>query len=101
MQRVMPNRDLYKDKRFPHCDERVLHAPGQCIYCDDCQLAQLDRLENNVCFTGEDNPSKTPCPSDVERGLAGAHHWYGNTPKTKADLDQRTLLFASLALIND
>ena len=22
-------------KQFPHCDQRILHAPGVCTYCDE------------------------------------------------------------------
>lgn len=22
-------------RQFPHCDQKVLHAPGECQYCDE------------------------------------------------------------------
>ncbi len=66
----------------PHCDQRVLHAPGECRYCDDYPDWQELRKLWGIAFTG-----KTPgtremsCPSDFTRGLAGSHVWPGNTPE--------------------
>jgi len=69
----------------PHCDARVLHAPMECEYCDAYPNRQRGRVVNRVEFTG--HPTREgwcPCPSDVVRGLAGAHVWRGNVPKSAA-----------------
>lgn len=71
---------LYNDGRFPHCDPRVLHAPGECEYCDRNPKAQGDRLAKSVNFTGKQEPGLEPCPSDAARGVGGAHVWGGNRP---------------------
>lgn len=65
----------------PHCDQRVLHAPGTCQYCDEYPDRQKARTEMSICFTGQTPDSfKGPCPSDYHRGIAGAHVWPGNNP---------------------
>lgn len=72
-------------ERFPHCDTYVLHAPGECDFCDMHPERQADRTARRVAFTGHapfDN--EEPCPSDARRGRAGAHVWPGNRP-TKRD----------------
>lgn len=66
---------------YPHCDPDVLHSPNLCKYCDLHPELQKHRLNNYINFTGEDDKTKYPCPSDAKRGLAGAHSWPGNTPK--------------------
>lgn len=67
---------------FPHCDPRVLHAPGQCRICDEyAPKAQKDRVRRMINFTGESTRGLQPCPSDQARGVGGAHVWHGNTPK--------------------
>ena len=37
---------------FPHCDQRVLHAPGECQYCDMCPEWQQLRVAWGIAFTG-------------------------------------------------
>ena len=69
----------------PHCDHRVLHAPGACQFCDEYPERQAGRIAAMICFTGEDPELKQggpwiSCPSDAFRGLAGAHVWEGNRP---------------------
>lgn len=66
--------------RFPHCDERVLHSPGECVYCDMHPDAQQSRISRKVNFTGHTDADKTLCPADIARGIAGAHVWHGNRP---------------------
>lgn len=67
--------------RYPHCDSRVLHAPGECDYCDQHPDWQALRAEGwRINFTGHADPDKAPCPSDAQRGLGGAHIWPGNRP---------------------
>lgn len=63
----------------PHCDDLVLHAPGQCEYCDKVPRWQAWRVENGVNFTGEKDPNKKPCPAEVVRG-DDCQVWHGNKP---------------------
>lgn len=68
----------------PHCDQRVLHAPGECEYCGDRKEWQALRIVWGIAFTGhEPAEGQLPCPSDAARGTAGAHVWPGNQPGTK------------------
>ena len=85
---------------FPHCDPRVLHAPGECKYCDEYPEAQQKRVDEGIAFTGQSvnvvdqladvlddgkpKPTK-PCPADEARGLGRAHRWGGNAPSKKPD----------------
>lgn len=78
-------------KQFPHCDPCVLHAPGECKYCDKHPEWQELRQSWDINFTGKsgdhDPYSKwLPCPSDYNRGLAGAHMWPGNQPRPKNEV---------------
>lgn len=68
-------------EQFPHCDSSVLHAPGECTYCDNKPEWQELRKGWRIAFTGH-NPveDEVSCPSDSRRGLAGAHVWSGNIP---------------------
>ncbi len=80
--------DYLKDpdpvKQFPHCDQRVLHRPGECEFCDMHPDWQSERTRKDVNFTGSTIDTH-PCPADEARGLAGAHVWGGNTPKKAGD----------------
>lgn len=38
---------------FPHCDQRVLHAPGECEFCDACPEWQALRKAWGIAFTGK------------------------------------------------
>jgi hypothetical protein len=38
--------------QFPHCDQRVLHAPGECEYCDQRPDWQALREAWGIAFTG-------------------------------------------------
>lgn len=38
--------------RFPHCDQRVLHAPGECEFCDMNPMWQELRKAWGIAFTG-------------------------------------------------
>lgn len=40
-------------KQFPHCDSRVLHAPGKCEFCDKHPDWQDLRLAWGIAFTGD------------------------------------------------
>lgn len=54
--------------QFPHCDQRILHAPGECKYCDWAPEWQALRQAWGVAFTGSEqslrllaNPEVQPC----------------------------------------
>lgn len=70
---------------YPHCDTRVLHAPGECEYCDQCPDAQAQRIQCGVAFSGhEPEGDEIPCPADaaVANGERGDYNrWPGNTPE--------------------
>lgn len=75
------NEAHHKLGTVPHCDARVLHAPGECRYCDEHSRWQALRVVWGIAFTGhEPVEGQLPCPSDARRGLAGAHVWPGNQP---------------------
>lgn len=66
---------------LPHCDAAVLHAPGECQYCDRHPDWQQVRLWWGIAFTGHPpTDGQLPCPSDARRGLGQAHEWGGNRP---------------------
>lgn len=66
----------------PHCDNRVLHSPGECQYCDMYPDWQEARQSMGIAFTGKaPTDFQSPCPSDFHRGTGGAHVWGGNTPR--------------------
>lgn len=70
-------------KQFPHCDQRILHKPGVCDYCDSHPEWQELRKSWGIAFTGE-VPSvddiymkELPCPADFNRG-ENHQKWHGN-----------------------
>lgn len=68
-------------EQTPHCDQAVLHAPGECLTCDEHPSWQELRLLWGIAFTGhEPDAFQVPCPADVRRGRGGAHAWAGNRP---------------------
>lgn len=66
--------------RFPHCDSRVLHAPGFCEYCDRYSDWQNLRRMWKINFTGQTIPGNIPCPSETRRPLDVINRWQGNRP---------------------
>jgi hypothetical protein len=64
----------------PHCDDLVLHAPGECIYCDLHSLEQHERIRDGINFTGQNDPAKSACPSTLRRPLSTINRWAGNRP---------------------
>lgn len=74
--------------RFPHCDSRILHAPGQCRYCDASPDLQQVRKMWNVSFTGDGSATAaegtTPCPAEAVRGK-GVNAWGGNVANPHED----------------
>ena len=68
-------------KQFPHCDQRVLHAPGECKYCDQHRDWQELRRAWGIAFTGyEPEGNELPDPATKARGLEHLEAWAGNRP---------------------
>jgi len=65
-------------KQFPHCDARVLHAPGECQFCDMHPDWQELRVTWNINFTGKNERGKTQCPAEQVRKLRDIENWGGN-----------------------
>lgn len=70
--------------RFPHCDQRILHAPGECEFCDQAPEWQELRKAWNIAFSGH-NPAEgqTACPADLAvmyRERSDYNQWPGNRP---------------------
>jgi ribosomal protein L32 len=74
------NEEFQKQYPYPHCDSRVLHAPGDCEYCDHYPNRQQERVAQKVNFTNGRDPDKAPCPADAARG-ATVNQWHGNAPR--------------------
>lgn len=73
---------------FPHCDQRILHAPGECEYCDLHADWQELRSSWGVAFTGHTpGDREVPCPADALRppGSASDHRRWGGNKPTSAD----------------
>jgi hypothetical protein len=93
------NPDYHTDGRhidqFPHCDARILHAPGECRFCDDCPMWQELREAWGIAFTGHSDEITgqhpvLPCPADFAPRPAtpGDHRlWGGNRPTSASDED--------------
>ena len=70
----------------PHCDSAVLHAPGECVYCDDYPDWQSYRRTARVAFTGhEPKADEILCPSEQRRSLTHINRWGGNVPRSRSD----------------
>jgi hypothetical protein len=63
-----------------HCDNRVLHSPGVCVYCDKYPEAQAFRKGLHMKFTDELEPDEAILPGQ-ERTRASADRWGGNQGK--------------------
>ncbi len=78
--KVQPNKELVTPYigQFPHCDQRVLHAPGECVYCDSHGLWQALRIAWGIAFTGyEPDGTELPDPATHARGDS-VNKWRGN-----------------------
>lgn len=67
---------------MPHCDSSILHAPGECVYCDQYPDWQEMREIARINFTGKDDPGKAPCPSLYFRSAEVRDRWGGNVRRT-------------------
>lgn len=71
--------------QFPHCDQRVLHAPGECEYCDRRPDWQALRLAWGIAFTGwVPDENEIQCPSEKVRSIETINRWPGNRPAGKS-----------------
>lgn len=69
-------------KIFPHCDMRVLHAPGECDVCDRHPEWQALRQAWGIAFTGYEPENKElPDPATHVRGFENVNAWQGNQAK--------------------
>lgn len=65
---VEARRVLEEGRAFaPHCDQRILHAPGECWSCDMYPDWHKLRELWGIDFTGHSTPGKLPCPADHHR----------------------------------
>jgi hypothetical protein len=68
--------------KYPHCDARILHAPGECTVCDDCPQLQSIRLTWGIVFTGYlPEGHELPDPATHARGEKSINSWHGNVPQ--------------------
>jgi hypothetical protein len=69
--------------QFPHCDPRILHAPGECEFCDEHTEWQALREVWKIAFTNyEPEEGELPCPANHARGDK-CNSWTGNKPRPK------------------
>jgi hypothetical protein len=76
-------------EQFPHCDSRVLHAPGECEFCDRHPDWQELRVVWGINFTGHYVPNRQPCPAEQARPLNVINRWPGNVPETPERKEER------------
>lgn len=63
----------------PHCDSLVLHAPGECRFCDCHPDWQAYRQTVGIAFSGHDPLNgQAACPSEVRRPRQLIIRWPGN-----------------------
>lgn len=102
--------------QFPHCDSYILHAPGECEFCDSNPEWQALRIAWGIAFTGHSarlRPPKEfgrsdpvlPCPADLTRppnSSSDHRRWGGNTATTKrGDPSQPRQTLASVMMYGD
>lgn len=77
---------VYDDFCGPHCDQRVLHAPGVCDVCDSFPIYQKAREVWGIAYTRseEDDPPYPglPDPAEVSRSVKEINAWGNNQPHT-------------------
>ena len=88
--RLKPNENVrHYLGQFPHCDQRVLHAPGECKYCDKHGEWQALRIAWGIAFTGyEPEGKELPDPATNARGLRSINSWGGNVAKLEEGKDE-------------
>lgn len=83
------------DETPAHCDGRVIHRPGHCIYCDKyASVKQQARIRFGVNFSEEpQDPDLAPCPAIRDRGYSSINSWGGNQPVGPLVSDRELSLF--------
>lgn len=82
--KIIPKEVTHRIEQFPHCDQRILHAPGECEYCDHHAEWQALRVAWGIAFTGyEPEGLELPCPATKARGESILNKWPGNIPVKK------------------
>lgn len=85
IKKIKPNVPL-KLPQFPHCDQRILHAPGECQFCDAHPEWQALRVAWEICFTGyEPEGKELPDPATHNRGYDNVNAWGGNKARPRED----------------
>lgn len=81
--KVTPKKlEAFRLTQFPHCDQRILHAPGECDYCDYHSDWQELRVAWGIAFTGyEPEGTELPDPATSARGFQNVNAWGGNKAK--------------------
>lgn len=79
------NEEFQEKYSFPHCDSKIMHSVGTCIYCDKYPERQQYRIDSNTNFSNENDPNKLPCPSTYLRSAENRDRWYGNVPVSEDD----------------
>lgn len=70
---------------IPHCDQRILHAPGECEHCDERPEWQALRQLWGIAFTGyEPGGNELPDPATNIRDFDVLNAWGGNKAKPHA-----------------
>lgn len=68
-------------REYPHCDDKVLHARGDCRYCSLAQYERLHalRAEMSIAHSGAMvETDQDPCPSEAYRPADIIERWPGN-----------------------
>jgi hypothetical protein len=67
---------------IPHCDQKVLHAPGECEFCDKHPAWQALRQLWGIAFTGYvPENGELPDPATNARSFETVDAWGGNKAK--------------------
>lgn len=76
--KVTPKKRSGFIRQFPHCDPRILHALGECEFCDKHAEWQELRAAWGIAFTGyEPEGTELPDPATHARGDT-INRWHGN-----------------------
>ncbi len=81
LRRTLP--PIEDSTRAPHCDPSILHAPGECEFCDLHPSRQVEREIQRINFTGQHDPERAPCPSEFFRSPTDRDAWGRNRPSRK------------------
>ena len=89
--KVTPDDSVLKSiQQFPHCDARILHAPGECEFCDQHPEWQALRIHWGIAFTGwepDEEKKELPDPATYACGLKSINAWAANRAQPKDEDD--------------